>query len=108
VEKGDLAMRLDQPAIARVQRATNQKKRIENVTESLHSARRIKPKPKPSNNFKRKIFVKITALSLFPPGRMSSLLEQPFNFLLSHNRNLNLNLFFETNRDWEHFLLPAA
>jgi hypothetical protein len=70
-------MGLNQPAIGRVERATDQKKRIENVTESLHSrARIIKPKPKPSNNFNRKTFVIITDLNLFPPGRMSSLSEQ--------------------------------
>jgi hypothetical protein len=79
MEKGDVAMRLDQPAIGYVKSATDQKKRIENVTESLHSrARIIKPNPKPSNNFNRKTFVRITVLSLSPPGRMSSLFGADF------------------------------
>jgi hypothetical protein len=62
MEKRNVKMRLNQPAIGRVKRATNQKKRIKNVTKSLHSRARItKPKPKPSNNFNRMTFVKITA-----------------------------------------------
>jgi hypothetical protein len=80
MKKRNVAMRLDEPAIGRVQRATGQKKRIENVAESLHSrARIIKPKPKPSNNFNSKTFVKITGFSLSPAGQMSSRFGLPCN-----------------------------
>jgi len=74
VEESDMAMRLDEPAIERVQRAGNQEKRIENVTESIHKrARIIKPKPKPSNNFNKKTFVKITPRKIDHRAAKSSL-----------------------------------
>jgi acetylglutamate kinase len=90
MKKSDVRMRLYQPAIDRVKRAGGLKKRIKNVTESLHRARRTNPNPNPSSNFKRKIFVIITEFTLLEPGQLSS--------------------FFEVSKDEAkaHFHLPAA
>jgi hypothetical protein len=61
MEKRNVAMRFDPPAVGRVKRATEQKKRVEDESEPLHkSARMIMPKPNPSNNFSRITLLKIT------------------------------------------------
>lgn len=63
MEKLNVAMRLDPPAIGRIQPATHQKKRIKNVPEPPHNkARMIRPKPKPSNTFSSRILDNITQL----------------------------------------------
>jgi hypothetical protein len=73
MKKSDVAVRLDPPPVRRVQRATEQKERIEDKSKPLHnSAGMINPKPNPGNNFSRKTLVRITALRLLVPGRKSS------------------------------------
>jgi hypothetical protein len=65
-------VRFDPPPVGGIERATEQKERIEDVSETLHnSASMIKPKPNPSNNFSRKILLKITAGIIDHARRMS-------------------------------------
>src|SRR5688572_18856651 len=55
VEKGNIDMRFDQPAIDRVERASRHKQWITHVSKPLHSKARImSPKPSPIEIFKNK------------------------------------------------------
>jgi hypothetical protein len=68
LKKGKRAVRLDDPAIQRIQSAANEKKRIEAVTKSPHSnARMIKPNPNANKTLSRIIFERITGIILTRP-----------------------------------------
>lgn len=65
MKENDVAMRLDQPAIGRVKRATNQAQRIEDIPKPPHNkARMIKPKPNASSTLSKMTFKKITGVRL--------------------------------------------
>jgi hypothetical protein len=55
VEEGNMDVRLDQPAIARVERASRHKQRVTHVSKPLHSnASMISPNPSPIAIFRSK------------------------------------------------------
>jgi hypothetical protein len=55
VEKRNIDMRFDQPAIARIERASHYKQRVTCVSKPLHSnARMMSPKPSPIEIFKNR------------------------------------------------------
>lgn len=73
VEERNMAIRLDEPSIGGIERATQQKERVKDVSKGLHkSARIIKPNPNPNSSFRRKTLLKITNRRIRQAGRMSS------------------------------------
>src|SRR5271155_4291676 len=82
MKKGDVTVRLNQPPIGGVERAAEEKERVEDVPERPHSKARItSPNPRPISSLNKKILERIMASvrqdRLFGHGRHKKKQAEP-------------------------------